>query len=418
MGQQSDFFEALGSNQQAGTPGFFTHSTQIAYGADIEGNLIGIKGKCSGPVGDGVQGYGSGVYSGVAGFGGTGDTGDGTGVFGSGGGNNGPGIRGIGAHARNTNPLDGNPSNPLQPSPTNNVGVYGQGGAGYFNLGAPGVYGIGGMGTDNGNQGAPGVVGIGNPGISAIYDFPLSGAPGAPFPSPTGGPIGQNSQNSGYDGAVGVYGQGAWLSDGVQGVVDTGEQLSPTLITDGPVWAGVHGISRGWQGIGVWGEAMPGPNAGFQSLAGYFSGEVQIGNSSQSASLNIYGDLNVIGGSKSAVVPFPDGSMRRLYAMECPENWFEDFGSGHFLNGHADISLADDFASVVNSDSYHVFLTEYEANNALYVTARTSKGFVVRCMSSTASGTFSYRVVAKRKDIAGPRFEEVEVPRENLRIAR
>ena len=65
----------------------------------------------------------------------------------------------------------------------------------------------------------------------------------------------------------------------------------------------------------------------------------------------------------------------------------------------------------MNSDAYHVFITEYDDNNALYVTRRTSTGFEVRAKASTASGTFSYRVVAKRKDITSPRLEKVTIPR-------
>jgi hypothetical protein len=34
----------------------------------------------------------------------------------------------------------------------------------------------------------------------------------------------------------------------------------------------------------------------------------------------------LVSGTKSAAVPFPDGSQRALYCMESPELWFEDFG--------------------------------------------------------------------------------------------
>jgi hypothetical protein len=95
--------------------------------------------------------------------------------------------------------------------------------------------------------------------------------------------------------------------------------------------------------------------------------------------------------------------------MESPESWFEDFGVGHLVNGQAQIQLDPDFASTVNTDLYHVFITEYEDNNMLYVTKRTSAGFGVRAKERKANGTFSYRVVAKRKDVAGPRLEPVTV---------
>jgi hypothetical protein len=103
----------------------------------------------------------------------------------------------------------------------------------------------------------------------------------------------------------------------------------------------------------VWGFATA---AG--GLAGIFDGPVQVN-----------GNFSVTG-AKSAVVPFPDGSNRRLYSLESPESWFEDFGSGHFVNGEAEVLLDAGFASVVNTDTYHVFITEYDDNNALYVTKR------------------------------------------------
>ena len=97
--------------------------------------------------------------------------------------------------------------------------------------------------------------------------------------------------------------------------------------------------------------------------------------------------------------------------MESAESWFEDFGTGYLKNGQAEIPLDAEFASIVNNDDYHVFLSEYDDNNALYVTNRTTTGFGVRSkLSATASGTFSYRIVAERKDITGVRFDKVVLP--------
>jgi hypothetical protein len=95
--------------------------------------------------------------------------------------------------------------------------------------------------------------------------------------------------------------------------------------------------------------------------------------------------------------------------VESPESWFEDFGFGKLVNGQARVQLDAGFSSAVISEAYHVFITEYEGNNALFVTKRTSTGFVVQAKESKANGMFSYRVVAKRKDIAAQRFEEVAV---------
>jgi hypothetical protein len=38
----------------------------------------------------------------------------------------------------------------------------------------------------------------------------------------------------------------------------------------------------------------------------------------------VSGDFTVAGGAKSAAVPHPDGTHRRLYCLESPESWFED----------------------------------------------------------------------------------------------
>jgi hypothetical protein len=110
-----------------------------------------------------------------------------------------------------------------------------------------------------------------------------------------------------------------------------------------------------------------------------------------------------------------------LYCVESPESWFEDFGKGQLECGRADVALDSDFAAVADLSEYHVFLTGYNCQHPLHVTDQTSTGFTVAAIAAsslntapaaTVSGTFSWRVVAKRKDIAGPRLEPVTIPRE------
>ena len=98
---------------------------------------------------------------------------------------------------------------------------------------------------------------------------------------------------------------------------------------------------------------------------------------------------------------------------------FEDFGFGELTNGRAQIELEPDFAATVNTDAYHAFITEYGDNSALYVTNPTNTGFEVRAKKtrgkiSTRKAKFSYRVVAKRKDITPARLEKVTLPTETL----
>jgi hypothetical protein len=125
----------------------------------------------------------------------------------------------------------------------------------------------------------------------------------------------------------------------------------------------------------------------------------------------VNGNFTAIGGSKSAAVPHPDGSYRRLYCVESPESWFEDFGRDQLANGRASVRLDRDFALLVHSDNYDVFLTAYGDTKGLYVSSKGPTSFEVReVQGGNGNLAFSYRVVAKRKDIAGPRLEKVDVP--------
>ncbi len=180
--------------------------------------------------------------------------------------------------------------------------------------------------------------------------------------------------------------------------------------------AGVAGSSD--KGFGIWGTSNTGSavvghakglvgskaiaidgRVDFQTqYAGYFQGNVFVN-----------GSFHVTG-AKSAAVPFPDGSLRRLYSVESPESWFEDFGEAKLVAGRADVRLDPDFAAVV-SGSYHVFVTPHADSNGLYVAARHSNGFEVREQQGGAGTlTFSYRVVARRKDVDGSRFASIAHP--------
>jgi hypothetical protein len=333
----------------------------------------------------GVLGYGTGSFDGVAGYGDP--DGTGTGAFGQGS-PGAAGVRGIGGGGPNTDP----------PGP---AGVYGQGGP--HN---PGVVGQAGSAPADGVQGYgtgnfSGVAGFGDPEGTGTGVFGLGRGPGAqgvrgigsggPNVLP-GSPVGVYGQG-GSDGAAGVWGAGGIgvLAQGTNtGVVAEGA----TVGVNGQGQTGVVAASNGQPGsIGLFGSG----NAADQ-LAGEFLGDVFI-----------IGDFTITG-LKSAVVPVADGSHRRLYCVESPESWFEDVGFGTLVNGRAEISLDPGFASTVQTDQYHVFITEYDGSNGLYVTARSATGFEVRAGAGAVDASFSYRVMAKRKDIQGARLEEVELP--------
>src|SRR6202041_3576054 len=136
---------------------------------------------------------------------------------------------------------------------------------------------------------------------------------------------------------------------------------------------------------------------------------LQAGGGVGYCTINILGDLACTG-SKSAVVPV-DGGTRKvaLYAVEAPENWFEDAGSAQLSHGSARIDLDPTFAQTVNTAiDYHVFLTPKGDCKGLYVSNETATGFEVRELSGgTSSIAFDYRIMAKRKGYENVRLEDL-----------
>jgi hypothetical protein len=165
--------------------------------------------------------------------------------------------------------------------------------------------------------------------------------------------------------------------------------------------ADLEAAGDGVTGFGVLGVARSGEN----NYAGAFFGKVDI-----SGNLLVGGDLTVEG-AKSALLRQPDGSLRRVYALESPESWFEDLGRADVVDGRARVELDNAFAAMVKTDDYHVFLTPEGDTQGLYVSARRPDGFEVReQQGGTSNLTFSYRVVAKRGDIEAERLQRIESP--------
>jgi hypothetical protein len=117
--------------------------------------------------------------------------------------------------------------------------------------------------------------------------------------------------------------------------------------------------------------------------------------------------LQVVGGSKSAVVGTSDGA-RALYTEESTEVWFTDYGFGQLKDGRAAIMIDPVFAETVNlNEPYHVFVQLYAAESAgVAVVNRTAGGFeVVELNDGRSSAEFSYRIVAKRLGMETQRLE-------------
>ena len=221
-------------------------------------------------------------------------------------------------------------------------------------------------------------------------------------------------------GGVGVLGhnaRGRFPHAGVAGTSLLGIGVDGFSRTD----FGVRGMTRSnaTSGAGVMGIGSPGHGVvgiarqtfttpvvpppfvtGGPLFAGLFFGNFQV-----------QGDFTVTG-HKSAAVPHPDGTHRRLYCVESPESWFEDFGSGKLTGGRATVALDETFAKLVTCKDYHVFLTPEGDCNGLYVQRKTSSSFEVRELQKGASAVgFSYRIVARRRDVKGKRLEIVELGR-------
>ncbi len=114
--------------------------------------------------------------------------------------------------------------------------------------------------------------------------------------------------------------------------------------------------------------------------------------------------LQVVGGSKNAVVHTPSGA-KALYTEESTEIWFTDYGFGQLTNGRARILLDPAFAQTINPDEpYHVFVQSY-GDAELYVRERTPLGFEVALREGAPTAEFSYRIVAKRLHFEGKRLE-------------
>jgi hypothetical protein len=64
----------------------------------------------------------------------------------------------------------------------------------------------------------------------------------------------------------------------------------------------------------------------------------------------------------------------------------------------------------VRTGDYHVFLSAEGDSRGLYVRRKARWGFEVREQAGGSSSVrFSYRIVARRRDIAGPRLPKVKV---------
>ena len=196
--------------------------------------------------------------------------------------------------------------------------------------------------------------------------------------------------SSGVEGRSGDPGPPPAMGLANAGVLGTAA-AHPGVIGTSDKLMGVYGFSAGNAGV-------VGQTANPKSFAGFFAGNVMV-----------VGNFTV-NGTKSAAVPFPDGSQRLLYCMESPELWFEDFGTARLKRGRAVVKIDADFAKVIKRGDYRVFLTPEGDCRGLYVRRKSAARFEVReLMGGTSSIAFSYRIVGRRKDVKPQRrFAKIE----------
>jgi hypothetical protein len=289
--------------------------------------------------------------------------------------------------------------------------------------GSPDAAGI--IGTPRGTS--AGVVGLDEAGTGPKPSgFPANlkaGVFGSAYTFTGRGVVGMHLNNG-----TGVVGQSNLGGIGVQGVIPPTNIGNATAVY-GLNYSNYAGSGPGAGGFGVYGLSAKGhglvgavATAGAAAVVGATNGVAGAFAGAFYGPVLVGGDFTVVNGAKSAAVPHPDGTHRRLYCLESPESWFEDFGTGRLECGRADVPIDPDFAAVANLDQYHVFLTEYDTDAVLRVRRRTKTGFEVEADLDLAAlkgkketdltGEFSWRVVAKRKDITGQRLAPVTIPSE------
>ena len=275
----------------------------------------------------------------------------------------------------------------------------------------PFTFPTGGTGA-TGNTGPTGLTGGTGPTGATGNTGPtgLTGGTGPTGATGNTGPTGLTG-DTGPTGATGDTGPtGATGNTGPTGLTgDTG----PTGATGNTGPTGLTGDTGPTGATGDTGPTGADGTCEFCQDANFLDGlnSTQFLRSDVSGTLN--GNLLINGnftatGTKAAIVPHPDGSYRTFYCVESPESWFEDFGIGELVNGLATIQLDAEFTMLIQNNNYHVFLTPEGDSKGLFISKKTPTNFEVQEQQEGNNNlSFSYRVVAKRKDVTTRRFERI-----------
>jgi hypothetical protein len=130
-----------------------------------------------------------------------------------------------------------------------------------------------------------------------------------------------------------------------------------------------------------------------------------VGTIRTDGNLVVGGNLTVMG-QKAALVKTASYGQREVYAVESPEEWFEDFGNSTLKGNTKIIRLDPIFRETVISDrQYHVFLTP-NGGCTLYVARKRPGYFTVKRLLGRGECGFDYRIVAKRRGYGDVRLAQ------------
>jgi hypothetical protein len=92
---------------------------------------------------------------------------------------------------------------------------------------------------------------------------------------------------------------------------------------------------------------------------------------------------------------------RDLHCIASHEQWLEETGEVELIGGWAEILLAADFSSAIDTSSYQVFATSYDPVS-VFVSNRSTAGFEIHALAMSGKSRQStircaYRVIARRR---------------------
>ena len=292
-------------------------------------------------------------------------------------------------------------------------------------------------------------IGVEGSGVTGVSGFGLTNGTGV-FGRGGTGVVGEAQITSAQTfGVQGFNSNNTDFSVGVSGVADGGQNKTFGVagVSLSPNGTGLWGLGQGQSQIGqhigccgpvgVWGDTSSnaGGAAGLVGTADDGFALVVENNSTTHLTASIQNDtttpstailtvnapgtkqfcnINTDGvlfcsGGHSLAVPIDNGQRQvALHAVESPQNWFEDFGSGRLESGVGRIALESTFVQTVNTGSdYHVFVTPEGECRGLYVSNKSATGFEVHEIGGGQSNVaFSYRIVAPRRGYETQRLED------------